>query len=248
MHLDKNMLQSSIILFGEIHGTNESPAFFFDYICQLEPTYDIINVFLEIPSSYQGDIDHYMQTKSSIESDYSLIRKKFWNKKNQDGRTSISNLQLLRNLKHLNHTKKINVFPVAPSREQLKSDLSRTEIMFSNIVNKLEPNAHNQISLALLGRNHVVKRVRHTREKSLKDLFSSSGLSYAALLIKHSGGKVWNCIPDKVTVMKCGEITRNPDGFNGNNIGAIEFNPTNRVGHFYVGEISSSPPAVTLLR
>ena len=214
VNFQPRLLDKKVILFGEIHGTDESPKFLYDFICQIKKDVSNINVMLEIPSNYQSGINDFLSSSFDTESLYKFLKTKFWQRKIQDGRSSAAMLNLLVQLKKLNIDKGgINIYAVSPSKQQLSRGITKTEAMSKNIIQHAYETSEKSISLVLVGKAHVLDSKKRI-SKTIPDFLTEKGIDTLALIMKHDGGTSWNCIPDKQTIFKCGEVSRigNPCG------------------------------------
>ena len=90
-----------LTLFGELHGTNETPVVVAEHVCQLSTKRPVVLV-LEIPRSEQAAIDRYLSSDGRRASRKQLIESAFWAADWQDGRASIAMLDLIDRIRELN--------------------------------------------------------------------------------------------------------------------------------------------------
>jgi hypothetical protein len=93
----------TILLLGEIHGTNEIPDFVATLAC-LAVERGPVTVGLEIPSDEQARIDRYLASAGDQPARASLIASPFWKSDMQDGRGSVAMAALLERLRRLAST------------------------------------------------------------------------------------------------------------------------------------------------
>lgn len=86
-----------LVVFGEVHGTVETPALVGEYVCSLASKGNRVTLGLEIPSEEQSRLNNYM-TSNGLPSDRSkLLTGQFWTRElqRQDGRSSSAVLKLI---------------------------------------------------------------------------------------------------------------------------------------------------------
>ena len=84
------------VIFGEMHGTNETPALFGDLVCAAAARRPVM-VALEIPSDDQPVLDAWLASSGDAEARAALFRASFWS--SNDGRSSTAMLALLERLR-----------------------------------------------------------------------------------------------------------------------------------------------------
>ena len=92
----------SVLVVGELHGTREAPAYFFQMICDLLRTHptEALIVALEYPSAEQAALDRYLDSSAS-NADERLLATPFWTREMQDGRSSRAIHELIASLREL---------------------------------------------------------------------------------------------------------------------------------------------------
>ena len=93
----KYISNKKLILVGEIHGNEESPKFFMKIVNSFIGKNKKILVALEIPILSQENINAYLKTRNEnyLRNDF------FFNRKDQDGRSSKAMVNLLRSLSRI---------------------------------------------------------------------------------------------------------------------------------------------------
>lgn len=89
------------LLFGEIHGVREFPAFFGESACHVAASGRPLTVALELPGSEQLAVDAYLASGGSPADQAALLATPFWTRAYQDGRSSEAMADLLRRLHRL---------------------------------------------------------------------------------------------------------------------------------------------------
>ncbi|MDX1644696.1 MAG: hypothetical protein R3244_10100, partial [Thermoanaerobaculia bacterium] len=85
----------SVLLFGELHGTDRGPAAFGSVVCHLAREHAGLTVGLEISHTEQERIDAYMASAGTAEDRSELLSGPFWTDEYQDGRRSRAMTELL---------------------------------------------------------------------------------------------------------------------------------------------------------
>ena len=137
-----------LILFGELHGTNEIPINLSKFFSEFAKTEDF-NVCLEIPEEFQKQIEEFMRG-DNIEI---LEKIRFFGEgNNSDGRGSIEYLDLIKNLYLLNkkYNRNIKIFFVDSNGT---TQNERENRIAENILKHIE----NKKIFAILGEIHASK-------------------------------------------------------------------------------------------
>jgi hypothetical protein len=92
--------EAALTLFGEIHGTYESPAVVAEHVCALSIAKPVV-VFLEIPSAEQSNIDVYLNSAGRKADRDAFLKSAFWGGSWQDGRASMAMFSLIDRLREL---------------------------------------------------------------------------------------------------------------------------------------------------
>ena len=92
------------VILGELHGTNETPAFFGDLVCAAA-AYGPVMVALEIPIDDQPALDAYLASPGDAPARTALLKADFWD--SNDGRSSVAMLALIERLRGLHQARRI---------------------------------------------------------------------------------------------------------------------------------------------
>ncbi len=98
--LNSHIHHGSLLWFGEMHGTEESPRFVGDVVCQAAQSMRV-QLGLEIWSVEQPRIDHYLKSDGAAADRTALTYGAFW--RQHDGRSSEGMLALLEHVRLLRH-------------------------------------------------------------------------------------------------------------------------------------------------
>jgi len=142
-----------VVLLGEIHGTNESPATVARLVCGALAKGLHVTVGLELLVEDQVRIDRYMASGGSDEDRDSLIAGEFWQRDYQDGRGSQAMVSLIETLRQYKDDTSVSLNLIAlddPSasegRDRFMADriLSAIGQDSSGFVITLTGNIHNR--------------------------------------------------------------------------------------------------------
>lgn len=173
-----------ILVFGEIHGTDEAPRFVTDWICNLARSSPVV-VGIEHPSSEQAALDSFMSTKALETAREILAESSFWARDSQDGKTSISMYAMLDRLRQLRQSgADVTVVAVGSSGSGGGDEITEN-------LQALARSSNAKI-VALLGNAHVRKAGAEGRDGVSRLMFDEP---YRALAFTHSGGTAWACAP-----------------------------------------------------
>ena len=93
--LDALLTPGAGVLFGEMHGTAEIPAFLANAACLALRAERPVTVALEMPREDQARVDAFLATAGSEADRRALLASPFWTAEYQDGRRSQAMLNLL---------------------------------------------------------------------------------------------------------------------------------------------------------
>ena len=145
----------SLLLFGEIHGTQELPSFFGEAVCTAATSGLPVEVGLELPETEQARFDSFLASPGGSSDVEALIAAPFWSRDFQDGRSSQAMVALLERLRRLRAPGlPIHVFPfdIDPGEDAADRDGK----MASNLA--AHARAHSEaLTMVLVGEVHAWK-------------------------------------------------------------------------------------------
>jgi hypothetical protein len=241
---DSVLKSGSIVLFGELHGTNEIESFVQKLICEVASGGSTVWLGLEIPKIEQAGVDRFLLSRGDGLSRHELLQGRFW--KGQDGRSSRAMLALLERLRQLKSSgMKIQVALFVPA---YKDSRSYEADLANNIISVREQhpqdrliilvgNAHGRsVNQSIQGGDRFPSMAGHLREK-YPDLIT--------LKAEYAPGEAWTCEGLSTEKPECGAHATG-----GTNRGDKPFiepfkgpDPDGYTGAFYVGHITASLPA-----
>jgi erythromycin esterase-like protein len=194
--------RGNILLFGEMHGTQEIPAFIGDVVCLAIKKKSPVILGLEIPSDEQMAIDRFLVSKGGKEAEAQLTKGAFWHRKSQDGssfsdgRTSTAMLQLMEQVRALRAaSSKVRI--VAYDQIPGSGSQSRDRVMAENLTH-LASREPKSLLVVLSGDVHT----RLTPGTSWNKDFEPMGYLLAksinssrinSFAVSHEGGQAWVC-------------------------------------------------------
>ncbi|TVQ38076.1 MAG: hypothetical protein EA370_06100 [Wenzhouxiangella sp.] len=112
-----SIVEKSVVVFGELHGTKEAPFVFLSAICERLNRFDeeTITVALEYPQVESEHLLSYVNSSGSHEDKGRLLETFFWKRQAQDGRTSVAMLELIDSLRRIStETGRLEVIAIVP--------------------------------------------------------------------------------------------------------------------------------------
>jgi len=218
-----------ILVFGEIHGTDEAPRFVTGVICNLARSGPVV-VGIEHPSSEQAAMDRFMGTKALEPARGILAESSFWTRDSQDGRTSIAMYTMLDRLRELRQRgADVRVVAVGSSGSGGGDEITEN-------LNALARSSNAKV-VALLGNGHVRKAGAEGRDGVSRLMFDEP---FQAVAFTHSGGTAWACAP-VCEVQDLGLARQGP-----HRIGEIVIDHASPLfdGFVHLGFVHASTPAV----
>lgn len=224
--LKQRLPHSGTVIFGEVHGTNEIPAFFSACVREFIERSEKVRVFLEFDVA---DTEHTAKYLQGEIDEAALLSSPRWQLR--DGRTSLAMLELHRALKG------VQVFGFAPGRGVADSNAAMGE-------NFLKHQLKNGYNLVLVGGTHA--QLAAGRGDSFASVpfgqyVQARSKNVLSLSARYTGGEAWACTPycDANPLDNnepAGAMPAQRVGFGGKD---RRFN-----GYFSVGKATASPPAL----
>ena len=234
-HFDPHLRPNKLILLGEIHGTNEIPDLTLLLIEKVLKKTIPVTLFIEHAKKEQVAINTYLKSIGSQTDKDSLTKHDFWQRKTQDGRTSMAMLELIESIRSL----KSNYADIEIVLIDNPSSSDRDKFMYETIVANMNSDTTRSY-IGLVGNYH--SRLK-TGSGSLGSLLKEYNINLLSLCFSYSGGTAWVCSKGE-----CGIKTIKGQGF-AEKYKIYSFqNLTNYDGFLEIGNISASPPAKSNLQ
>jgi hypothetical protein len=246
------VLRARGVFVGDMHGTNEAPAFVRALICHALRSGRPVLLALEYPSDQQRFLEEFLHGRAA-NPQRALLASPFWSRPSQDGRTSRAMLRLLvwiRGQIAMRARIRVVAFDWQSPRglSGTAGFNARDGAMAARLRQKLALLTPKEFPIIFTGNVHA----RKTRglpfinappgAASAEPLgYRLRDLPYLHLNISYSGGSGWVCYE------KCG--TRR-FGKAGPAVSAFSIRPSSDPAYdleYFVGSISASPPAAARL-
>jgi hypothetical protein len=233
----ETLRDAELLLVGEMHGTEESPAFVARLLCERGAAPTVLG--LELPASEQPALDAFLASDGGALAIRALVAGAHWQRADQDGRSSLAMLALVetaRRARLQGRALDVVAFDVEPP-----GGADRDQRMAQNLLAARA--AHPGAALIVLTGNIHASTVKGTRwDPDLVPMgahLRSAGAPVRGIDVRHAGGTAWVCMMDG----GCG-----PAELEGSGRGATPFVEaiTDRPGFdaiYYVGALTASPPA-----
>ena len=143
-----------VLLFGEIHGTQELPAFFGEAVCWTSGALPV-QAGLEIQRTEQARVDAYLASSGSPADVEALTAGQFWTTRGQDGKSShamVALLERFRLLKLEGRPIEVFLFDLGESEDVSARDRTMAETIAARV--REHPDA---LTMALTGNVHAQK-------------------------------------------------------------------------------------------
>lgn len=235
----------SMVLVGELHGTNEIERSFGDLVCQAALTGTPVWVGLEIPTDEQPAVDAFLASSGLSSDQQKLLEGNFWNGEFRDGRSSQAMLNLLDRFRLFQAAGlKIHTVLFVPT---VWTEAKAYEVALAkNVLDVWEKHPHDQF-LILVGSAHGRAMNASLQGDSFPSMAGNLRKANSALITlkaAYADGSAWFCEGDSKENLQCG-----PHQTRGTNTGHTPFLRLHKApdrdgytGLFYVGAITASSP------
>jgi hypothetical protein len=214
--------------FGEMHGTEESPRFVGDAVCEAA-RWDRVQLGLEIWQDEQLRINHYLMDGDRTK----LLEGPFWAA--HDGRSTTAMVALLDRLR------------------QIREDGGKVEVVAYDITN--EPDRDQAMATAVIGArdptsvfigmsgNIHSRRTKWNEVTPLVARLIEQHFNVKTYDVSATGGTTWSCTATDDHEPECGEHPNSNDGGKGTpwSLGAPR--DDSHDGVYFVGPTKAAPPA-----
>lgn len=205
------LLQPGLVMLGEMHGSHEIPALVGTLACHGAAQGLAVRVGLELPLAERDAVARYLASEGSEADVAALLQGEFWQRSEQDGRSSAAMLALLERIRVLQAAgAELDAFTFdrLPQGGWNERDaamaaeiLARSEAEPDALVITLSGNLHTRATTGLPWDPEAVPMAQHVR---------AVRADARTLDVRHGGGSVWACwmVEDG---MSCGPMeTRSP--------------------------------------
>lgn len=233
-----------VIIFGELHGTREIPAFFSDQVETLLKSGHAVHVGLEMSASEQDGLLAAMTLPEAAQH-RALLELDQW-RDGEDGRNSVAMARMLRHLGQLDKRfqGRLSVFSYDIPSDWRGESNERDRFMADIIGRKRDRVPDDQYLLVLAGNAHAFGVPGAPWDPDFRSMTVQLKERYPVVSLRNlqSGGEAWICTPE------CG--ARTIQGLDRSRSRGIYLEPfamdwSDRPvydGVFFVGELSASEP------
>jgi hypothetical protein len=237
-----------VILVGEIHGTNESPAFVGALTC-IALSYGLqVTVGLEIPARELDTVEVFLRSDGGVVARRQLLESSFWASDHSDGRQSTAMADLLNDLReHIGRGADLEVLLLDASPAP-----DRDAAMARRLLDRINSTPEG-VLIALTGNVHSSTALGTSFDSDHEPMGYLLRQSHAngtviAIDVRHAGGTAWVCLGDG----DCGPTefpasTTDPEQLDVNVVATVDTFPQPNAdgfhGTYYVGELSPAEPA-----
>jgi hypothetical protein len=186
----------AVIVFGEQHGTVESPLFVGDAVCAATRAGIPVVLGLEIPTSEQAGIAQFLASPGSAADREALTRGAFWNRAQQDGRSSVAMEALLdrvRALRARGAAADVVAFDVATGLRARERDRAMADTLIAVAIR-----SRQHVLIALTGNLHAILRGGMPMDSTVEPMATRLAAripdrGVVSLDMSHEGGEAWQC-------------------------------------------------------
>lgn len=230
--LDALLQPKKVILLGEIHGTQEAPAFLNKMICNALNKNMTLTVGLELPNADQQGVELFVNSKGKKADRDQLFKLSFWDY--QDGRASMAMFELIETIRKLQSKGEHMDLLLFDNPDANDRDYAMAINILAKTINKptdlfitLSGNIHNEINegSGRMGR-YVMDKLGEKNVISLNQ--------------GYTGGSAWVCLDTGCGPVELGKNMNHDQGI------IIEDQGTHH-GWFSVDTIHASPPAIEVM-
>lgn len=224
-----------LLLFGEMHGSQETPALIHAVACHVSASEDVA-VGLEMASEDQPLLDAFMAGNGTANDVQKLLASDFW-QMGGDGRSSMAMLGLIEDLRALKQAGR----PVAlfAFDDQPGTKLERN-VAIANGLRRFHGAHPNVRIIALTGNVHAMQESMWAGETMLMPSGKLlADLHPVSVFVSYPAGTIWACTPAcGVQTLKAARGEATPGFHAGSPMGG--YSRTYRLA-----SITASPPATT---
>jgi hypothetical protein len=189
----------SVVLFGEMHGTQEAPRFFGEAVCAVADSRQSVRVGLEIEPGNQAVFDAFLASPGAAADVSALLAAPFWSREFQDGKSSQAMVALLERLRRFRAQGlpiDVFLFDLGPGQAMSERDKHMAENIESQV--RAHPEA---MTMALTGDLHAFKAPGSPWDPNYRAMgwhLAQDGLRVYSLGNSHPAGTVWTCVGSPV--------------------------------------------------
>lgn len=233
--------RSRVLVFGELHGTDQSPAMVGDVVCHVLASGHAVSLGVELPRDEQPLLDAFLAADTAEVVDrtrQALVNSPFWSYDQPDGRSSLAMLELfdrLRQWAQLDGNLQVVAFdiPFGSPRDEREEAMS---IYLGDHIGAHPDDVH----VVLTGNLH--SRIAKGSFFPLAGQIQQRIPHLISLDVAHDGGTAWVCLRGAAGCQLQKVGPRQPQG----DRGIYLLDTPDRFGHvgvYHVGPLTGSKPA-----
>ena len=234
--LDASLSPGRVVVIGEMHGTEQGPAFALATACRAIGSGRSVVVALELPIADSEAIAALTDDPSETHR-AALVATPFWMREKQDGRSSSAMLELLDDLARMGSDHAV----VVPIDNAASTSADRERGMF-DAVSAAHTAMPERVVIVLVGNLHSQRGPKARAREDFTPM--AEQLDHAVddlvtLDMRYTGGAAWTCMSDG-----CGSHRIPPNTKNDSLYVDVSTSPDSLgySGYYGVGELRSSPP------
>ena len=234
-----------VLVVGEMHGTEESPAFVAEVICQAASSGRSVTLGLELLDSERSGIDTYLDSERTAADKARLTGTGAWSAEYQDGRTSGAILELLERVAEIGAggaSIDVELFDRGGWKTGQERDRLMAEALAgivdettSDLVVILTGNIHSRVSRGTPWDQGYEPMAYLLSKKIDKELL--------ALDVSHAGGTAWICTGAAPSSCGVKRVNGRSEGAHPAITLGTDPATTGHHGRYHVGSLTASPPA-----
>lgn len=195
----------SLLLVGEMHGTQEVPALVGQLAAQLVHKGEKVVVGLEYPQGEDAHLQAYLRSQGSAADRARLLATPFWTRSFQDGRSSEAGLDLIESLRvqrQQGGKLRVVAFDMSPAQESRQ--VERDEAMADNLRAAVKANRGSRM-IVLTGNYHARQSVGAPWNASHRFMgHFLTDLNPLSVDVRALGGAYWACFDQGCAVQQMG--------------------------------------------
>lgn len=194
---DVSLPLSPVLVFGEMHGTTQAPAFFLGAVCATlrMPEVPIVLVGLEFPLEQAEPLARYLASAGTDGDKTMLLATPFWNRAEQDGRTSSAMYGLVEALRVLGGSDSRLRVVVFDDRSGGDAAAQREARMAAKLEAALA-NHPDARMLVLVGNLHAKRTPGFAGDPGFQSMALRMTVPVRSFAFRGNGGQSWACMHD----------------------------------------------------
>ena len=244
--LDPLLEPGAVLLVGEMHGTEQAPAFVRDVACAASSKGLPISVGLEVDRAEDEAFQAYLQSDGGTVARERLLAASFWQREFQDGRSSRAMLGLMEDLRKLAAgAGELQVFLIDRPEPPAKRDAAMAERVAESVAARpgdllvvLTGNIHNRLTRGMPW-NAELEPMGYLLAKRLPKA------RIVSLDMAYPGGTAWVCFGSAPSDCRAQELGGSKAAADRSGVELLE-NPAGEpyTGRYFTGPLTASEPAI----